>query len=35
MMMMDMDKNCHCGAKVRRFLKAPKKLWFIFATYSK
>jgi hypothetical protein len=26
MMMMDMNKFCHCGAKVSRFLKAPKKL---------
>jgi len=35
MMMMIIDKNCHCGAKVSRFLEAPKKLWFIFATYLK
>jgi hypothetical protein len=34
-MMMDMNKFCHCVAKVSRFLKAPKKLWVIFATYSK
>jgi hypothetical protein len=33
MMMMDVYKLCHCGAKIRGKMKAPKIVSFIFAGY--
>jgi hypothetical protein len=34
MMMVDMDKYCHCGAKIAGVLKVPKNVSVIFAPYS-